>query len=78
MQLISSNLSIQTYTVEPGYGVDLFEGDYLLLPAVDLRMDPASRPHPISSVAFAYFGNSVFVFVYFLWPGAVGRSANYN
>jgi hypothetical protein len=29
--------------VEPGYGVDLFEDDHLLLlPAADLRMDPAS------------------------------------
>jgi hypothetical protein len=28
--------------VEPGYGVDLFEYDYLLLPAADLRMDPES------------------------------------
>jgi hypothetical protein len=36
--------------VEPGYGVALFEGDYLLLPAVDLRMDPASRPRPVSSL----------------------------
>jgi hypothetical protein len=44
--------------VEPGYGVDLFEDDYLLLPAADLRMDPALRPRPVSSVAFAYLGNT--------------------
>jgi hypothetical protein len=45
--------------VELGYGVDLFEGNYLLLlPAVDLRMDPASRPRPVSSVPFAYLGNT--------------------
>jgi hypothetical protein len=41
--------------VEPGYGVGLFEDDYLfLLPAADLRMDPVLRPRPVSSVAFAY------------------------
>jgi hypothetical protein len=45
--------------VEPGYGVGLFEDDYLfLLPAVDLRMDPALRPRPVSLVAFAYLGNT--------------------
>jgi hypothetical protein len=44
--------------VEPGYGVDLFEDDYLLLLAADLRMDPALRPRPVSSVAFAYLGNT--------------------
>jgi hypothetical protein len=44
--------------VEPGYGVDLFEDDYLfLLPAADLRMDPALRPRPVFSVAFAYLYN---------------------
>jgi hypothetical protein len=33
--------------VEPGYGVGLVEDDYLfLLPAADLRMDPALRPRP--------------------------------
>jgi hypothetical protein len=37
--------------VEPGYEVDLFEDDYLfLLPAADLRMDPALRPRPVSSL----------------------------
>jgi hypothetical protein len=70
--------------VEPGYGVDLFEDDYLLpclfvcnlvrlfdklglvfghvvllLLAADLRMDPAMRPRPVSSVAFAYLGNAL-------------------
>jgi hypothetical protein len=46
--------------VEPGYGVDLFEDDYLLLLlAADLRMDPALRPRPVSSVAFAYLGNAL-------------------
>jgi hypothetical protein len=45
--------------VEPGYGVDLFEDDYLfLLPAADLRMDPALRPRPVSSVALVTFYNS--------------------
>jgi hypothetical protein len=45
--------------VEPGYGVDLFEDNYLLLSlAADLRMDPALRPRPVSSVAFAYLGNT--------------------
>jgi hypothetical protein len=45
---------------EPGYGVDLFDDDYLLLLfAEDLRMDPASRPHLVSSVAFAYLGNAL-------------------
>jgi hypothetical protein len=45
--------------VEPGYGVDLYEDDYLLLLlAADLRMDPTSRPRPVSSVAFAYLGNA--------------------
>jgi hypothetical protein len=33
--------------------------DYLLLfLAADLRMDPALRPRPVSSVAFAYLGNA--------------------
>jgi hypothetical protein len=44
--------------VELGHGVDLFEEDYLLLPAADLRMDPALRPRPVSSVAFAYLGDT--------------------
>jgi hypothetical protein len=45
--------------VEPGYGVDLFENNYLfLLSAADLRMDPPLRPRPVSSVAFAYLGNT--------------------
>jgi hypothetical protein len=45
--------------VEPGYGVDLHEDDYLFLflPA-DLRIDPAMRARPVSSVAFAYLGNA--------------------
>jgi hypothetical protein len=45
--------------VQPGYGIELFEDDYLFLPAADLRMDPASRPRPVSSVAFAYLGNAL-------------------
>jgi hypothetical protein len=116
--------------VEASYGIDLFKDNYLfLLPAADLRMDPALRPRPGSSVAFAYLVNalqpnhsterrhiyspSVFrcdirstaqigmcfrfylygrifdnlsgflylhveQFVLILWPGEVGRSANYN
>jgi hypothetical protein len=41
--------------VELGYGVVLYEGDYLLLLlAADLRMDPALRPRPVSLVASAY------------------------
>jgi hypothetical protein len=45
--------------VEPGYGVVLYEDDYLLLPhAADLRMDPALRPRPVSSVVFVYLGNA--------------------
>jgi hypothetical protein len=45
--------------VEPGYGVVLYEDDYLLLfLAADLRMDPALRPRPVSSVAFGYLGNA--------------------
>jgi hypothetical protein len=45
--------------VEPGYGDDLYEADYLLLfLAADLRMDPALRPRPVSSVAFAYLDNA--------------------
>jgi hypothetical protein len=40
--------------------VGLVEDDYLfLLPAADLRMDPALRPRPVSSVAFAYLGNAL-------------------
>jgi hypothetical protein len=46
--------------VEPDYEVDLFEDDYLfLLPVADLRMDPALRSRPVSSVAFAYLGNAL-------------------
>jgi hypothetical protein len=45
--------------VEPSYGVDLFEGDYLfLLPAADLRMDPALRPRPVSSLTSVTLQNS--------------------
>jgi hypothetical protein len=44
--------------VEPGYGVDLYEDEHLLLLAADLRMDPALRPRPVSSVAFACLGNA--------------------
>jgi hypothetical protein len=45
--------------VVPGYGVVLYEDDYLLLLlAADLRMDPALRPRPVSSVAFVYLGNA--------------------
>jgi hypothetical protein len=44
--------------VEPGYGVD-FENDYLfLLPAADLRMDPALRPRPVSSFSSVTLYNS--------------------
>jgi hypothetical protein len=45
--------------VEPGYGVDLVEDEYLfLLPAADLRMDPALRPRPVSSLASVMLYNS--------------------
>jgi hypothetical protein len=45
--------------VEPGYGVDLVEDDYLfLLSAADLRMVPTSRPRPVSSVALVTVYNS--------------------
>jgi hypothetical protein len=44
--------------MEPGYGDDLYEDDYLLLRVADLRTDPALRPRPLSSVAFAYLGNA--------------------
>jgi hypothetical protein len=45
-------------TVEPGYGVDLFNDDYLChFLAPDLSMGPALLHCPIFSVAFAYFGN---------------------
>jgi hypothetical protein len=45
--------------VEPGYGDEVYEADSLLLfIAPDLRMDPALRPRPVSSVALAYFGNT--------------------
>jgi hypothetical protein len=46
--------------VEPGYGVGLVEDDYLfLLPAADLRMDPALRPRPVSSLASVMLYNSI-------------------
>jgi hypothetical protein len=45
--------------VEPGYGVDLFEDDYLfLLPAADLRMDPALRLRSVSSLTSVTLCNS--------------------
>jgi hypothetical protein len=45
--------------VEPGYGVDLVEDEYLfLLPAADLRMDPALRPRPVSSLTSVTLYNS--------------------
>jgi hypothetical protein len=45
--------------VEPGYGVGLVEDDYLfLLPATDLRMDPALRPRPVSSLTSVTLYNS--------------------
>jgi hypothetical protein len=44
--------------VELGYKVDIFEDDYLLL-AADLRIDPALRACPASSVASAYLDNAV-------------------
>jgi hypothetical protein len=48
-----------THSGEPGYGIDLFEDSYLfLLPAADLRMDPALRPRLVSLVAFAYLCNT--------------------
>jgi hypothetical protein len=37
----------------------LIYSNYLFhLPAADLRMDPALRPRPLSSVASAHLGNS--------------------
>jgi hypothetical protein len=45
--------------VEPGYGADLSEDDYLLLLAAYLTMDPAPRPRPVSSAAFACLGNTL-------------------
>jgi hypothetical protein len=74
--------------VGSGYGVGLFEDNYLfLLPAADLRMDPALRPRPVSSLTLVTLHNSggvfylhveqfvfVFVFFSFLWPRAVGGS----
>jgi hypothetical protein len=43
----------------PGYVDDVYEADYLLpVIAGDLRMDPALRPRPVFSVAFAYLGNT--------------------
>jgi hypothetical protein len=45
--------------MEPGYGVDLLEDDYLfLLTAADLRMDPALRPRPVSSLTSVTLYNS--------------------
>jgi hypothetical protein len=45
--------------VEPGYGVDLVEDDYLfLLPAADLRMDSALRARPVSSLTSVTLYNS--------------------
>jgi hypothetical protein len=45
--------------VEPGYGVGLVEDEYLfLLPAADLRMDPALRPRPVSSLTSVTLYNS--------------------
>jgi hypothetical protein len=44
--------------VEPGYRVDLFEDNYLLLLAADLRMDPALRPRPVSSLTSVTVHNS--------------------
>jgi hypothetical protein len=45
--------------VEPGYGVGLYEDEYLLLLlAADLRMDPGLRPRPVSLVASACLGNA--------------------
>jgi hypothetical protein len=45
--------------VEPGYGIDLFEDDYLfLLLVADLRMDPALRPRPVSSLTLVTLHNS--------------------
>jgi hypothetical protein len=45
--------------VVPGHGVDLFEDDYLfLLRAADLRMDPALRPRPVSSLTSVTLHNS--------------------
>jgi hypothetical protein len=45
--------------VEPGYGDDVYEADYLLVfIAADLRMDPTLRPRPVSSVAFACLGKT--------------------
>jgi hypothetical protein len=48
--------------VDPGYGADLFEDDYLLLLlAADLRIDPALRPRPVSSLTSATLYNSTTV-----------------
>jgi hypothetical protein len=45
--------------VQPDYGVDLFEEDYLfLLPVADLRMDPGLRPRPVSSLTSVTLHNS--------------------
>jgi hypothetical protein len=53
-------LGISPFTpVEPAYGVDLYEDDYVpLFLAADSRINPALRPRPVSSVAFAYLGNA--------------------
>jgi hypothetical protein len=50
--------SLPLHSVVPGYGIDLFEDDYLFLPAADLRMDPALRPRPISSLTSVTLHNS--------------------
>jgi hypothetical protein len=45
--------------MEPGYGGDLFEDDYLLLLlAADLKMDPASRSRPLPSLTSVTLHNS--------------------
>jgi hypothetical protein len=59
--------------VEHGYGDDVYEADYLLpFLAADLRMDPALRPRPVSSVAFGYVGNT---YIYYLFNLAYRPSA---
>jgi hypothetical protein len=55
-----SSSSLPLHSGGACYGVDLVENEYLfLLPGADLRMDPALRPRPVSSVAFAYLGNAL-------------------
>jgi hypothetical protein len=52
-------ISPSSLPLHPSYGVDLFEDDYLfLLPVADLRMDPALRLRPVSSVALVTLYNS--------------------